>query len=402
MAFSGIAPRDERPSEGIAQMRHPNMRRLGVVLVILAGLGGAAYGIWRAADTEPVAAAPKAAVPVDLAQARRQDVPVHLIDIGTVEPFNTVTVRSRVDGELQQVLFREGQDIRQGQLIAVIDPRTFQAALEQAQAKLQQDEAALANAQLNYQRDSKLGKDAFASQQTVDNEQSAVLQLQAQIAQDKAMIDTAHTQLSYTQIVAPIDGRAGLRLVDQGNIIHAADTNGLVVLNQIHPITVISTLPQREVAAVRDALATGTVEAQAVSRDDGTVLDTGTLELIDNQIDPQSGTLRVKSVFPNKGDKLWPGQFVDLRLRVATLPGVVTVPSDAVQRGPGGPFIYTVDADSKVAATPVELGQIADGIAVVTKGLAEGQSVVTHGQYRLAPGARITPNPAPGPASSGS
>lgn len=379
-------------------MQHPNMRRLGVLLIVTAGLGGVGYGIWRAADAEPVATVAKAAVPVDLAQARRQDVPVHLIDIGTVEPFNTVTVRSRVDGELQQVLFQEGQDIRQGQLMAVIDPRTFQAALEQAQAKLQQDEAALANAQLNYQRDSKLGKDAFASQQTVDNEQSAVVQLQAQIAQDKAMIDTARTQLSYTQIVAPIDGRAGLRLVDQGNIIHATDTNGLVVLNQIHPITVISTLPQREVAAVRDALAAGKVEAQAVSRDDGTVLDTGTLELIDNQIDPQSGTLRVKSVFPNQGDKLWPGQFVDLRLRVATLPGVVTVPSDAVQRGPGGPFIYTVDAENKVAATPVELGHIADGIAVVTKGLAEGQTVVARGQYRVAPGTLV----APSPASSGS
>lgn len=374
--------------------QHPKTRHLGVLILILAGLGGAGYGIWRAADAEPVTPAPKAAVPVDLAQARRKDVPVYLIDIGTVEPFNTVTVRSRVDGELQQVLFREGQDIRQGQLIAVIDPRTFQAALEQAKAKLQQDEAALANAQLNYQRDAKLGKDAFASQQMIDNEQSAVVQLQAQIAQDKAMIDTAQTQLSYTQITAPIDGRAGLRLVDQGNIVHATDTNGLVVLNQIHPITVISTLPQREVAAVRDALAAGPVEAQAVSRDDTTVLDIGTVELIDNQIDPQSGTLRVKSVFPNKGDKLWPGQFVDLRLRVATLPHVVTVPSDAVQRGPNGPFVYTVNGHDTVAATPVEIGQIAEGIAVIQSGLTEGQTVVTRGQYRLAPGTRVTPDSA--------
>ncbi|MGA0563520.1 efflux RND transporter periplasmic adaptor subunit [Ancylobacter sp. VNQ12] len=374
--------------------QHPKTRHLGVLILILAGLGGAGYGIWRAADAEPVTPALKAAVPVDLAQARRKDVPIYLIDIGTVEPFNTVTVRSRVDGELQQVLFREGQDIRQGQLIAVIDPRTFQAALEQAKAKLQQDEAALANAQLNYQRDAKLGKDAFASQQTIDNEQSAVVQLQAQIAQDKAMIDTAQTQLSYTQITAPIDGRAGLRLVDQGNIVHATDTNGLVVLNQIHPITVISTLPQREVAAVRDALAAGPVEAQAVSRDDTTVLDIGTVELIDNQIDPQSGTLRVKSVFPNKGDKLWPGQFVDLRLRVATLPHVVTVPSDAVQRGPNGPFVYTVNGHDTVAATPVEIGQIAEGIAVIQSGLTEGQTVVTRGQYRLAPGTRVTPDSA--------
>jgi len=379
-------------------MPHPTIRRLALLALAAAALGGAGYSFWRAADAQPEGTPPPTVVPVELAQASRRDVPVYLTDIGTVEPFNTVTVRSRVDGELQQVLFKEGQDIRKGDLLAVIDPRPFQAALDQARGKLQQDQAALANDQLNYQRDSRLGKDAFASQQMVDTDQSTVQQMQAQIVEDKAAIDDAATELSYTQIMSPIDGRAGLRLVDQGNVIHATDTTGLVVLNQIHPITVISTLPQREVAAVRDALNAGTVEAQAVSRDDGTVLDSGTVDIIDNQIDPQSGTLKVKSVFPNKGDTLWPGQFVDLKLRVATLPHVVTVPSDAVQRGPDGPFVYTVDADSKVAATPVTVGQIAGGIAVVEHGLAEGQTVVARGQYRLQPGALVMPAPAAPPA----
>jgi multidrug efflux system membrane fusion protein len=301
----------------------------------------------------------------------------------------TVTIRSRVDGALQQVLFHEGQDIAMGAPFAVIDPRTYEAALEQAEARLQQDQAALANTQLIFQRDAKLGRDAFVSQQTVDNEHSAVAQLEAQVAQDRAAIETARTELSYTQITAPIDGRAGLRLVDEGNIVHAADPTGLVVLNQIHPIAVISTLPQSEVATIRAALAAGPVAARAVSREDGTMLDTGSVEIIDNEIDPKSGTLRVKSTFANREDRLWPGQFVDVRLRVTTLTGVVTVPADAVQRGPDGPFVYTVGADGRVAATPVTPGQIAEGIAVIKAGIAEGQEVVVQGQYRLAPGVTV-------------
>ncbi|MBB3771714.1 multidrug efflux system membrane fusion protein [Angulomicrobium tetraedrale] len=363
----------------------------GVALAVF----GVGYGLLRLEDRPPPPPPPVVAVPAQVARATRQDVPVYLVGIGTVEPYNTVTIRSRVDGELQQVLYKEGQDIRQGDVIAVIDPRTYEAALEETKARLAQDEAALANAELIYQRDFKLGKDAFASQQAVDNEQSAVAQLQAQIAQDKAAIDSAQTELSYTRITSPIDGRAGIRLVDQGNIVHTTDTNGLVVINQIHPISVISTLPQADVAAIRDALGRGPVEAQAVSRDDGTVLDTGVVEIIDNKIDPQSGTLQVKSNFPNQQDTLWPGLFVDLKLRVGTLPAAVTVPADAIQRGTDGTFVYTVEAGSKVALAPVETGQIANNIAVVTKGLEPGRTVVTRGQYRLAPGTLVTPTEAP-------
>lgn len=362
--------------------------RLALACGLAAALAGGAYAVTRH-EAQPAPPSASAPVPVVTAVAKRRDVPVDLTGIGTVTPFNTVTIRSRVDGALQQVLFHEGQDIAKGAPIAVIDPRTYEAALEQAEARLQQDQAALANTQLIFQRDAKLGRDAFVSQQTVDNEHSALAQLEAQIAQDRAAIDAARTELSYTQITAPIDGRAGLRLVDAGNIVHAADPTGLVVLNQIHPITVISTLPQSDVATIRAALAAGPVAAQAVSREDGTVLDTGSVEIIDNEIDPKSGTLRVKSTFANREDRLWPGQFVDVRLRVATLTGVVTVPADAVQRGPDGPFVYTVGADGRVAATPVTPGQIAEGIAVIKAGIAEGQEVVVQGQYRLAPGVTV-------------
>ncbi|MBP2148679.1 efflux RND transporter periplasmic adaptor subunit [Xanthobacter flavus] len=362
--------------------------RLALACGLAAALVGGAYAVTRH-ERQPAPPSASAPVPVVTAAAKRQDVPVDLTGIGTVTPFNTVTIRSRVDGALQQVLFHEGQDIAKGAPIAVIDPRTYEAALEQAEARLQQDQAALANTQLIFQRDAKLGRDAFVSQQTVDNEHSAVAQLEAQVAQDRAAIETARTELSYTQITAPIDGRAGLRLVDEGNIVHAADPTGLVVLNQIHPIAVISTLPQSDVATIRAALAAGPVAARAVSREDGTVLDTGSVEIIDNEIDPKSGTLRVKSTFANREDRLWPGQFVDVRLRVTTLTGVVTVPAEAVQRGPDGPFVYTVGADGRVAATPVTPGQIAEGIAVIKAGIAEGQEVVVQGQSRLAPGVTV-------------
>lgn len=323
--------------------------------------------------------------------AVRRDVPVHLDDLGTIEPFNTVTIRSRVDGELQQVLFQEGQDIKKGDLLAVVDPRTFQAALDQAKARRDQDNANLANAQLVLDRVTKLGRNDFVSTQTVDDQRSRVAQLKAQIEQDEAAISEAETQLSYTRIVSPIDGRAGLRLVDVGNIVHANDQAGLVVIDQLHPIAAISTLPERDVPAIRAALAAGPVESRALSREDASVLDTGTVQLMDNAIDPASGTLRLKSIFPNADDQLWPGQFVDVQVRVATLKDTLTVPADAIQRGPDGVFVFVVGADSTVSAVPVTTGPIADGIAVITHGLAAGARVVTQGQYRLAPGARVVP-----------
>lgn len=383
------------------------LRRAILPLVVLCAVAAGGYALRNRqpdAGESAAAAAPPPAVPVGIGSVVRRDVPVRLAGIGTVTPYNTVTVRSRVDGELQQVLFKEGQDIRKGDVIAVIDPRTFQAALDQAKGKLAQDQAALANARLILDRDTRLGKDDFASQQTVDTQKSVVDGLTAQIVQDQAAISNAQTELSYTRIVSPIDGRAGIRLVDAGNIVHAADAGGLVVINQIHPISIVSTLPQSEVPAIRAALAAGALEAQALSREDGTKLDTGTVELMDNRIDPQSGTLQVKSVYPNTQDTLWPGQSLRVEITTSTLRGVLTVPSSAVQRGPDGPFVYTIAANDTVAVSPVKLGPIADGIAVIEEGLTEGQRVVTAGQYRLAPGARVeatSSSAAPSPAATG-
>ncbi|WP_405707098.1 efflux RND transporter periplasmic adaptor subunit [Ancylobacter terrae] len=377
------------------------MRRLSVAALSLV-VCAAGYGLWHEsvaqapAGTSATTTAASPLVPVEVGLATRRDVPVYRVDLGTVAPFNSVTVHTRVDGELLQVLFTEGADVRKGDLLAVIDPRSFEAALDQATARLQQDTASLANARLILQRDLQLGKDQFASQQAVDTQQSTVAQLEAQIMQDKALISAAQTELSYTQIHAPLDGRLGIRLVDQGNIVHAADAGGLVVINQLHPISVISTVPESEVPALRAALAAGPVEVEAHARGDGSVLDTGTVTLVDNQIDPQSGTLRVKSTFPNVQDRLWPGQSVEARIRMSRIPGAVTVPSDAIMRGPEGTFVFVVGDDDRVTPAPVVTGPIAQGIAVIASGLEPGTRVVVHGQYRLAPGTRVSAStPAP-------
>lgn len=367
----------------------PQIRSLILIALAATTIGGVGFAVWRG---EPATTAPSPPpTPVEIALVQRRDVPVYLNDLGTVQAFNTVTIRSRVDGELQQVLFKEGQDIRQGDLLAVIDPRTFQAALDQAKAKLDQDTADLANAKLNLGRDTQLGQRDFLSAQTVDNQRSRVAELEAQIEQDQAIISTAATQLSYTRISSPIDGRAGLRLVDVGNIVHATDQAGMVVINQIHPIAAISNIPERDVPAISTALAAGTVEAQALSREDATVLDTGTVELMDNAIDPSSGTLRLKSTFPNPKNQLWPGQFVDIKVHVATLKDALTVPTDAIQRGPDGVFVFVMAADLTVSPIPVKTGPIADGVAVVEQGLEAGAQVVSQGQYRLAAGTRVVP-----------
>lgn len=342
------------------------------------------------------AAAEVPAVPVHTAVAMRADVPVRVTGLGTVRAWNTVTIRTQVAGALAQVLFAEGGDVKAGDLLAVVDPRPFQAALDQAAAKADQDAANLANTEVNLGRSVQLGRNEFASQQTIDNLRSAVRQLQAQLAQDKAAVAAAQTQLSYTRILSPLTGRTGLRLVDQGNIVHPDDARGLVVVAQLQPIAVIATLPETDVARLRAGLAAGPVVAEAVDRGTGAVLDTGTLTVIDNAIDPASGMIQVKASLPNHAYALWPGQFVDLRLRIATIAGATTVPAAALQRGPDGFFVYTVGTDGVAALAPVRPGQIADGVAVIESGLAPGAVVVTEGQYRVAPGAHVAPAPAGG------
>ncbi|WP_342235805.1 efflux RND transporter periplasmic adaptor subunit [Inquilinus sp. OTU3971] len=340
-----------------------------------------------AASAAPEAAAPPPAVPVEAAAAARRDVPVYLTGLGTVQALNTVTVKTRVDGQLQTVSFQEGQHVSAGQTLAQIDPRPFQAALDQAKATKAKDEAQLANAQLDLQRFQNLHQ--YATAQSVDTQKALIAQLQAQIEGDQAAIDNAATQLSYTTITSPLNGRTGIRLVDQGNIVHATDTGGLVVITQLHPITVIFTLPEEDLPEISAAMAKGPLTVFADTRGDDKPLDQGTLQLVDNQIDQATGTIRLKATFPNRTDQLWPGQFVDVRLLLRTEQNVVTVPSTAIQRGPDGLYVYAVKPDDTVELRPVGIGQITDGAAVVETGLDAGASVVTAGQYRLQSGTRV-------------
>ncbi|HTW50854.1 MAG TPA: efflux RND transporter periplasmic adaptor subunit [Stellaceae bacterium] len=367
------------------------MRQYGVIAgaVALGGMGLAAWywlGAPAAAQTPPPA---PAAIPVQAATATNADVPIYETGLGNVQAFNTVTVKVRVDGELQKVDFTEGQMVKAGDLLAQIDPRPFQAALDQAIAKEAQDQAQLANTRLNLQRDSNLVAHQFATQQAVDNEKAQVAELEAAIKGDEAAIESARVQLSYTTITAPIAGRTGIRLVDQGNIVHATDTTGIVVVTQLQPISVIFTLPEEDLPAIADAQAKGTVTVTALNTGDKRVLDQGTLALVDNEIDQTTGTMRLKATFPNPHNRLWPGQFVNIRLLLRTDRDVLTVPSGAIQRSASGLYVYRIAPDNTVEAQPVEVGPFGDDVAVVTAGLHAGDRVVTAGQYRLQPGAHV-------------
>jgi len=297
-----------------------------------------------------------------------------------------------VEGDKVWPLTSEGQDVRAGDLLAQIDPRPFQAAYDQAVAKKVQDKANLANAKLDLQRFNDLATRSFAPKQQVDTQRAMVAQLKAQIHGDQAAIASAQTQLDYTTLKSPLTGRTGIRLVDQGNIVHATDATGLVVVTQLQPISVVFTLPESELASVQSALTSGPVRILAVSRDDHRQLAEGTLAVLDNQIAQTTGTLRLKGTFPNTDRALWPGEFLDIRLLARTAPNVVTVPSSALQRGPNGYFAYVVKPDSTVETRPLKVGQISDGVAIVDDGVAAGEQVVTAGQYRLQPGARVEAN----------
>lgn len=329
------------------------------------------------------------AVPVNTAVATRSDVPVYLTGIGTVQALNTVTIRTQVQGQLEKVLFKEGQTVKKGDLLAVVDPRPFQATLDQTVARIQQDNANLANAKLILSRDENLANQDFATQQALDTQRSTVAQLEAQIAQDVAAKDAAAVQLSYTQITAPLTGRTGIRLVDAGNIVHPTDTSGLVVITQTQPISVISTLPEDDLEAVREALHSGPVNVTAFTRDGTVNLGSGTLSLIDNEIDQASGTMRLKSTFPNNEEKLWPGQFVEVRLERQLAKNAVTIPSAALQRGQQGFFVYVVNADDVVEPRNIKTGQIAAGTAIIESGLSGGEQVVTSGAYQLDDGVKV-------------
>ncbi len=333
-----------------------------------------------------------AAVPVDTAIVARSDVPGYLEGLGTVQAFYTVKVTARVDGQLDKVGFTEGETLKKGQLLAQIDPRPFQAALDQALAQRAKDEAQLTNTKADLDRYMLLAPQDLASKQTVDTQRAAVAQGTATLKGDDATIENARTQLSYTSILAPINGRTGIRLVDPGNIVHAADTTGIVVMTQIQPISVMFTLPEDQVPQMTDALDQGPVSVVALARDNGTVLDTGTVALLDNQIDQTTGTIRVKATFPNAHQRLWPGEFVSARVLVKMHQQALTIPPAGLQRGPDGMFAYVVQPDSTVAVRALKVTLLDENTVIVDSGLAAGERVVTSNLYRLQPGALVRIN----------
>lgn len=363
-----------------------------VSIVIGVAVLGAAGVFWLTSNEKTVAKGQPAPpiIPVEASAAIQSDVPVYLNGLGTVQAFNTVTMKAKVDGELQQVLFTEGQKVKKGDLLAVIDPRPFQAALDQASAKMVQDQTSLSNDEIILERDKKLTAQQFTTVETTQTQQSTVAQLQAQIAQDAAAKNSAAVSLSYTQLIAPVDGRTGIRLVDQGNYVHATDTTGIVVITQTQPISVLSNLPEDDLSAVRAAQDAGPVTVTAFTRDGSKSLGTGTLSVVDNEIDQTSGTMRLKSTFPNVDEKLWPGQFVEIRLQQQIVHHAITVPSAAIERGQNGFFVYVVKPNNTVEVRPIVPGQIANGSAVIESGLVPGERVVTSGQYRLDAGTRIS------------
>ncbi|HVX36933.1 MAG TPA: efflux RND transporter periplasmic adaptor subunit [Hyphomicrobium sp.] len=322
-------------------------------------------------------------------KAETADVPIYLEGVGSVRALNMATVRAQVDGILLSVNFKEGQDVKRGDVLAKIDPVTYQAQLDQALAKKALDEALLANTKRDLERYQKVGTLAI-SQQQIDTQKALAQQQEAQIKSDGAAIENAKAILGYTTIVAPFDGRTGIRIVDQGNLVHAGDAGGIVVITQIQPISAVFTLPQQNLPALTKADASGKLTAQALSTDSQTELDSGVLEVIDNQVDQQTGTIRLKANFPNEKRQLWPGQFVNIRVLVDTLKNVVVAPSEAIQRGPDGDYVYVVQADKTVSMKPVKITRQDEKQAVVAEGVQPGDTLVVSGFGRLKDGTSVS------------
>ena len=337
----------------------------------------------------PAADAANAPVPVTAATAVVKDVPIVREGLGTVQALNAATIRVQVSGRLDEVAFKEGERVAKGQLLAQIDPRPFQATLDQAVATLARDKATLANAQLNLSRTQPLATRGYATNQTLDTQSSVVAQDESTLKIDEAQIAAAKVQLDFTHITAPFDGVVGIRLIDVGNVVHPSDASGLVVLTQVQPISVIFTLPSGDIPAVQAALARATVGAIAYGADDKTVLDHGTLLLINNEANPTSGTVQLKAQFPNAANKLWPGTFVNAHIVVETRPHGVTVPLTAIQQGPDGHFVYVVDANDVARMRPVTVAQSRDGEALLDSGVMGGERVVTDGQYALTDSVKV-------------
>jgi multidrug efflux system membrane fusion protein len=376
----------------VARVASRARRRTVSIAITVLVLGGLGYIGWTSLQQKQAAnrgAGPDLAVPVLAATPRIQDVPVYLDGVGSVRALNNVLVRAQVDGKLIAVNFTEGQEVKKGDVLGEIDPVLYKAQFDQAVAKKAQDEALLANQRLDLARYQQLAASNAGSKQQADTQRATVAQTEALVNSDQAAIDNQQAMLGYTKIIAPLSGRAGLRQVDQGNIIHASDATGLVIITQLQPIAVQFSLPQQQIVRVNAASAKGVLAVDVFGNDGITVVDTGKLTGIDNQVDPTTGTLKLKAEFPNASFQLWPGQFVNVRLKVDTLAKAVVVPTSSVQRGPAGTFSYVIGDGNIVTAKPVVVTQQNETDAVIASGLSAFDRVVTTGFANLADGAKV-------------
>ena len=366
-------------------MRRPIIFALATVVSVSAG------GFWYFENFQPVAVEvpPPALVPVVAATVTSRDVPIYLRGIGTVIAYNTDIVRSQIQGQLEQITFTEGQTVKAGDLLAQIDQRPYQAQIEQQTANRDRDIAQLQNAEANLSRYTQLGDKGYATPQLVETQKAQVAQLQAAVKADQALIDEANVQLSYTRLTSPIPGITGVRQIDVGNVIHPSDPNGLVVVTQIEPISLLFTLPQSDLPAIQQQMAKGTLAVVTYSQDNKIKLGDGKLLLVNNEIAGTTGTIELKAEFPNPGRKLWPGQLVNARLLLETRKDAITVAGSAVQQGQNGAYVYVVLPDQTVELRPVHVAQISDGQALIEQGLQSGDVVVIDGQYRLKEGSRV-------------
>jgi multidrug efflux system membrane fusion protein len=393
--IASIFSREKTSRASRLQFRLASAVVLGLLCAFLSSCAGG-----DASQKKAQAAGPRA-VSVAVATVQRQDVPVYQVGLGSVTAFYTANIKSRVDGQIMRVNFQEGQIVKEGDLLILIDPRPYQVQLEQMQAQLFKDQATLRDAKLNLQRYTTLIPSGSIAQQQVDTQQSLADQLDGQVRTDQAQIDNAKLEIVYCNITAPFTGRVGLRQVDPGNIVHAADTNPMLILTQLQPIAVIFTLPEDELPAVAKQMKNSTLAVEAYSRDNVTKLGTGKLQTIDNQIDPTTGTAKLKAVFDNKDNQLWPNQFVNANLLLETRKGSTVLPAAALLRGPQGTFVYLVKPDKTVEARPVTVAITQGNIAAVSGGLNPGDVVVTDGQDKLQTGSTIEPRSGP-PGNSAS
>ncbi len=375
-------------------MRRKIVISSALLITVLAIGGGLAvthkFPFERPAAPSAAASTPPPAVPIVAGTVAQHDVPIYLRGVGTVIAYNTVVVRSQIQGQIVSINFTEGQTVHTGDLLAQIDPRPYQAQLDQVTATRDRDQAQLANAQANLKRYSTLGNQGWATPQLVETQQAQVRQLQAAIKADEALIEAAQTQLSYTRLTSPIDGVTGIRQIDIGNIIHPTDPNGLVVVTQLQPISVIFTLPETELAQIQVQLAKGPLTVEAYNQDNTIKLDEGKLDFIDNEILQTTGSVRFRADFPNPAHRLWPGELINVWLLIDTRHNGLTVSAPVVQQGPQGAYVYVIGSDSKVEARPVKVAEVSGGQALIDSGLTANEKVVVDGQYKLQPGARVT------------